>query len=258
MSVIDAQTAPGREQVNKVPGVLIDGNFLAGERKKRGYSQESFCAEFGLSRKVIKEVEANPQKRIQPQTLSSIASALGIEPRELTREFAFPRLLTTSDEILKTNVEIARTAHQFICTTGSRSRDTEYLDAIENSVSAHPNLAYFRILFDTPVTPQMVKHLRRIIAIRNAGEEPRLSISVGIYSNPKTYPSEATTCLNERTALFVLPSINGAWRYDTAVVFDEPSVVQGWRRWIEEMYRVGKSIKTLADVARFEREHRGF
>jgi len=37
-------------------GVLIDGNFLAAERKKRGYSQESFCAEFGLSRKVIKEV----------------------------------------------------------------------------------------------------------------------------------------------------------------------------------------------------------
>jgi transcriptional regulator with XRE-family HTH domain len=257
MRKTDAENASsGEPSVERIPGVLIDGNFLAAERKKQGYSQESFCAEFGLSRKVIKEVETNPQRRIQPQTLSAIASALGVQPRGLTREFSSPRLVTTSEDILRTNLEIVRTAGKFICATGSRSRDSEYLGAIEQVVATSPSLAYFRILFGTPATPQMMKHLRRIMEIRNAGEEPRQSISVGIYASVRTYPSEATICLNERMALFVLPSINGAWRYDTAVVFEDPAVIEGWRRWIEEMYRAGEPIETLADIATFEKEHR--
>jgi len=240
----------------RTPGVLIDGDFLAAERKKRGYSQESFCVEFGLSRKVIKEAESNPRRRIQPQTLSAIAAALGIQPRDLTLEFSAPRLLTTPAEILKTNLEIVRAASKFLCTTGSRSRDGEYLGAIEQAVMQNPSLAYFRILFGTPMTPQMMRHLRHIIDIRNANEEPRQTISIGVYASVRTYPSEATICLNERMALFVLPSIHGAWRYDTAVVFEEPTVIEGWHRWIEEMYRAGKPIETLAGIAKLEREYR--
>jgi len=57
-------------------------------------------------------------------------------------------------------------------------------------------------------------------------------------------------------ALFVLPSIHGAWRYDTAVVFEEPAVIEGWHRWIEEMYRAGRPVETTADVTKFEKEHR--
>src|ERR1700722_16630085 len=106
MGDIDIETASSHDAVpERVPGVLIDGNLLAAERKRRGYSQQSFCAEFGLSRKVIKEVESNPRRRIQPQTLSAIASALGIQPRDLTLEFSAPRMLTTSGEILETNME---------------------------------------------------------------------------------------------------------------------------------------------------------
>jgi transcriptional regulator with XRE-family HTH domain len=252
-----AQTAPNPESGRgRAPGVLIDGEFLAAERKKRGYSQVSFCTEFGLSRKVIKEAESNPRRRIQPQTLSAIAGALGVQPRDLTLGFSAPRLLTTPDEILKTNLKIVRAASTFLCTTGSRSRDNEYLDAIEQSVTKNPSLAYFRILFGTPMTPQMVRHLRRIIDIRNSNEESRQTISIGIYASVRTYPSEATICLNERMALFVLPSIHGAWRYDTAVVFEEPAVIEGWHRWIEEMYRAGNPIGTPADIARLEREYK--
>ena len=251
------ETASGPEwSGGRTPGVLIDGDFLAAERKKRGYSQESFCAEFGLSRKVIKEAESNPRRRIQPQTLSAIAAALGIRPRDLTLEFTAPRLLTTPEEILKTNLEIVGTASKFLCATGSRSRDSEYLDAIEQRISKDPSFAYFRILFGTPLTPQMVRHLRRIVAIRESNEEPRQPISIGVYASLRTYPSEATICLNERMALFVLPSIHGAWRYDTAVVFEEPAVIEGWHRWIEEMYRAGKPIGTLAEITKLEREYR--
>ena len=251
------ETASGPERsAPRASGVLIDGSFLAAERKRRGYSQESFCEEFGLSRKVIKEAESNPYRRIQPQTLSAIASALGIRPRDLTLEFSAPRLLTTPDEILTTNLEIVRAASKFLCATGSRSRDSEYLDAIEQRVTENPSLAYFRILFGTPLTPQMVRHLRRMIGIRDGNEEPRQTISIGVYTSVRTYPSEATICLNERTALFVLPSIHGAWRYDTAVVFEEPSVIEGWHRWIEEMYRAGKPISMAAEITKLEREYR--
>ena len=257
MHNMDAETTPSHDLVRgRAPGVLIDGNFLAAERKRRGYSQQSFCAEFGLSRKVIKEVESNPRRRIQPQTLSAIASALGIQPRDLTLEFSAPRLLTTPDEILKTNLEIVRTARKFLCATGSRSRDSQYLDAIEKCVAENPLLSYFRILFGTPMTPQMVSHLKRMVELRNGNEQLRQAISIGVYASVRTYPSEATICLNERMALFVLPSIHGAWRYDTAVVFDEPAVIEGWHRWIEEMYRTGRRIETTADITKFEKELR--
>jgi transcriptional regulator with XRE-family HTH domain len=257
MGEIGIGTASGPERsAGRAFGVLIDGNFLAAERKRRGYSQESFCEEFGLSRKVIKEAESNPHKRIQPQTLSAIAAALGIRPRDLTLEFSAPRLLTNADEILTTNLEIVRSANKFLGATGSRSRDSEYLNAIEQRVTEDPSLAYFRILFGTPLTPQMARHLRRIIAIRDSNEEPRQTISVGVYASVRTYPSEATICLNERTALFVLPSIHGAWRYDTAVVFEEPAVIEGWHRWIEEMYRAGKPIATPAEITKLERDYR--
>jgi len=106
------------------------------------------------------------------------------------------------------------------------------------------------------MTPQMVRHLRRMIDIRDGNEEPRQTISIGVYASVRTYPSEATICLNERMALFVLPSIHGAWRYDTAVVFEEPAVIEGWRRWIEEMYRAGKPIVTFADITKLEREYK--
>ncbi len=251
------ESASGPERsAGRPSGVLIDGNFLAAERKKQGYSQESFCEEFGLSRKVIKDAESNPHKRIQPRTLFTIASALGIKPRDLTLEFSAPRLLTTSEEILKTNLEIVGAASKFLCATGSRSRDGEYLDAIEQRVTENPSLAYFRILFGTPLTPQMVQHLRRIIDIRDGNEEPRQTISIGVYASVRTYPLEATICLNERMALFVLPSIHGAWRYDTAVVFEEPAVIEGWHRWIEEMYRAGKPISSTAEITKLEREYR--
>jgi len=254
MPQIDANIPSEADLVGeRIPGVSIDGSFLAAERKRRGYSQASFSAEFGISRKVIKDIESNPHKRIQPQTLSAIASALGISTRELSREFARPRLLTSSEELVRTNLEIVRSARKFICATGSRSRDTEYLEAIEQSVSLNGSLAYSRILFRTAITPQMVKHLRRMIDIRNTGDEPRQSVSIAIYDSVRTYPLEATMCLNENKALFVLPSINGAWRYDTAIVFEEPTVIEGWRRWIEEMYRAGESIKTAAQLAKFER-----
>ena len=245
---VDREPAGGRAL-----GVLIDGKFLAAERKRLGYSQDAFCAEFGLTRKVIKDIESNPQKRVQPQTLAAIAAALGVQPRALTRGFAPARLLTTSAELVRTNLEIVGTAKEFIHATGSRSRDNAYLGEIERAVETNPSLAYFRILFETPISPQMVKHLRRILEIRNAGEEPRETISLGIYANTRTYPSEATICMNERMALFVLPSIHGAWGYDTAMVFEDPIVIAGWRRWIEEMYRAGEPIKTAAQLAKLER-----
>lgn len=236
--------------------MLIDGKMLASERKRRGYSQVAFCNEFGLSRKVIKEVESNPQRRIQPQTLSAISIALGIQPQQLSRELVPPRLLTTSEAILNTNLEIVRTAKKFIYTTGSRSRDSDYLALIESSIEKSSSLSYLRVLFGTPATTQMIKHLRRVIEIRNGNAEPRESISIGIYTSTRSYPSEATICLNERMALLVVPSIHGAWRYDSAVVFEELSVIEGWRRWIEEMYRVGEPIQTLAQIAKFEKVYR--
>src|SRR6202040_4348311 len=108
-----------------------------------------------------------------------------------TLEFSAPRLLTTPEEIVKTKLGVVQGAGEFLCATGSRSRDNDYLDAIEQSVTKNPSLAYFRILFGTPMTPQMVRHLRRIIDIRNSTEESRQTISIGIYASVRTYPSEA-------------------------------------------------------------------
>src|SRR5579872_5914874 len=92
------------------PGVLVDGAVIARERKRRGFSQASFATEFGISRKVIKEIESNPRRRVQPQTLAAVAAALGLKPHALAAEGAPPRLLTSAAEILATNLEIVRSA----------------------------------------------------------------------------------------------------------------------------------------------------
>jgi hypothetical protein len=54
--------------------------------------------------------------------------------------------------------------------------------------------------------------------------------------------------MNERQALIVLPAIEGNWGYSTAVVFEQQTVVKGWKIWIESIFNMHPHIERPTEV----------
>jgi hypothetical protein len=127
------------------------------------------------------------------------------------------------------------------------------LSKIEEIITARPELSHIRIVFGTPITKQILEHIERLVALKSGGEDRFGKLMLARYENPNLYPAEAAVCMNEKKALYVLPSITGAWRYDTAIVFEDPKVIEGWQRWIEEMYRSGFPVETSEAFSELKR-----
>jgi transcriptional regulator with XRE-family HTH domain len=229
-------------------GVLLDGNGIRRRREKLALSREDFCAKHKFSIKAIKEIENDPLHRVHLRTLQQLALVFNVSPAELTREIPPPVLLTRHEDIVRLNLEIVESANEFIYATGSRSRDKRYLDTLEKKLVEFPKLVHYRVLFDKPFKRVFQDHLRNLLKLRvptNHIDGPQ-TLAITIYKNEKkNFPQEAALCLNEKKALIVIPSISGTWAYDTAVLFEDTKVIEGWRRWIETMYMNGEKVETL-------------
>jgi HTH-type transcriptional regulator, competence development regulator len=69
-----------------MPGEIdIDGSRLKRWRRQRALSQQDLERMTGVAQSTISRLEAN-QRPARPSTVRKLASALGVEPRELMKE----------------------------------------------------------------------------------------------------------------------------------------------------------------------------
>jgi hypothetical protein len=154
------------------------------------------------------------------------------------------RLLRTPEELLKFNMEIVDHAEEVLYVTGSRSRDTKYLDAIEKKLQASPALVHYRVLFGPPHHKSLHQHLLNLLTMRDPKDYTygKKTICLGLYDN-SLRQFETFILGNEREALVILPSLSGVGEYNTAIVFTGIDDVKGLHNFVKQLYTASEEIE---------------
>jgi hypothetical protein len=183
-----------------------------------------------------RQAELRPEDSTRPAAPSGAATGEGIA------------LIRSNDELVAALLDIVETADHCLATAGSRSRDPDYLGAIERIVEKR-GIAHYRVLCGPPHWSILKDHLQRLLEIEAAdpvGGNRRMFI--GVVSDFSREP-ERFLCANEHRAVVVLPSLNGVERYDTALRLDGAEYGMAYVRLVQELYAGALRIETASDVA---------
>lgn len=159
------------------------------------------------------------------------------------------RLSRTSEELMQLNMYIVNSAEEILYTTGSRSRDKKYLDAIEQKLQLSPRLVHYRVLFGPPHHESLRNHLLNLLSIRSPHDRAYgyKTIFLALYDN-SLKQFETFILGNEREALVILPSLSGIGEYNTAIVFTGIDDVNGLRNFVKQLYTSGDPIELVAKI----------
>lgn len=229
----------------------INAKRLLQLRLGKALSRENFAKSCGVSSRRLAFWEENHGMPIQLAALGKLAKGCSCDPSELMLTEEPPRLVTNVAELIATNIAIVGEAQEFLYVTGSRSRDADYLGAIQSRLEEIPTLIHRRVLFGPPRTTEMRNHIEALLKIGAMAAKYVTGIErmiIGVYEDDRNFPPEAAICMNERRALIVLPSVESSWAYSTAVVFEQQSVVRGWKNWIESICAGVDAIVSAADI----------
>ena len=110
-------------------------------------------------------------------------------------------------------------ARECLVVTGSRSRDTGYLEAIETCLQERPALACYRVLFGPPHHQVLKDHLIRLLHLRDPGDRSLgfKTLHIGIVEDTEGSP-ERFFCASERMAVVPIPSLTSHEAFDSGVV----------------------------------------
>lgn len=233
----------------------VNGTRLARMRVLKGLSQEQLAEKIGVAVKTLRNWETRPGQTIHPPHLKQLADYFECPPATLLKDGRAPTVVRTARDLVAENIAIVQAAREFLYVVGTRSRDEDYLCAIEAAIKNNSNLIHYRILPPTPVSRAMAAHIQRLFEIRSPTESYHAgtqSLYVTRFEDARNYPLECCVCMNEATALLVLPSVNTPFSYDTAIIFEDGDMIEGWKRWIGVMARAGQRIVRSEDVAASE------
>jgi len=142
------------------------------------------------------------------------------------------------------NLRLVEEAREELYTVGSRSRDPDYLKAIETVLAEQGKLRYTRVLFGPPRRQELKDHLLRVRNLRDPADRTHgyRTLDLALFDDPRRQ-IEFNLCGNERRCLVVLPSAAGEiGEYDTAVVFSDPEVVRGYSRLAQALADAGTRL----------------
>jgi len=232
------------------PKIKPDGEAIRRLRLAKGFSLEGLAECTRISLKTIRNLETNPRHECNSSTISELAEFFRVDRAALiARAATAPRTLTTTAEIIRTNIEIASAAKEILLCAGSRSRDAAYMQAIETALKTNPTLIHYRVMAHPPFKAVFQQHLLRLLEIRNPADRSQghKTIHVGIYRDVIHQP-ECAICANETRVLFVLPSINSLGQYDTAIVFDDPRIIDGVLNFGKNLYHMSQPLESCDAV----------
>ena len=245
------QAIIGLQRAAASKGPLVNGARIKQLREEHALSQAELAEKIGSTEKTVGQWETEPEKRIRSESLKALAKFFNVLPKELIYSVGPPRFALQNTDVRDINIHIVESAKEFLYTTGSRSRDGRYLDAIEETLRKNADLVHCRVLFGPPMKQKLKVHLKNLLAIRetrNSGEADIDPLCIAVYQNAATYPAEAAICMNETMALMVLPSASGASKYDTALIVEDRGMITGWRTWVETMIANGQRLSSVGDI----------
>ncbi|MGW5383975.1 helix-turn-helix domain-containing protein [Nocardia sp. NPDC003963] len=160
-----------------------------------------------------------------------------------TRERPDPRLVLTYADLHEAMLEVVDGARDYLVVTGSRSRDTAYLQAIEKALNRRNTLVHFRILFGRPRHRTLTEHLGRLIDLRDPADRSLgvKTLHISMIDNPD-YP-ERFFVASEHAAVAPIPSLTSAESFDCGVVLGAAAGT----RYIEharQLYLCGHKLET--------------
>lgn len=161
------------------------------------------------------------------------------------------RIIRTNDDLTKTLLDIVQEAQEYLVTTGSRSRDLLYLQAIEARLLTTPTLIHYRVLFGPPHWQVLKDHLLRLILLRSPSSRPRgpgQNLFLGIVDDFLREP-ETFICANERHAFVRLPSLTKVESWDTGIELTDPTDARAYCQFVEGVYRASRKIESRRQVA---------
>lgn len=157
------------------------------------------------------------------------------------------RLVRGHRALLDSLLAVVLDAQECLVTTGSRSRDPDYLRAIEDRVASSA-VVHYRVLCGPPHWAVLKSHLLRLQEVRSEsppGGNPR--IMIGLLEDLRREP-EHFICTNERRAILILPSLNGLEHYDTALDLEGREYGTAYVRLVQEMYAASQPVETAEDI----------
>jgi transcriptional regulator with XRE-family HTH domain len=232
--------------MNRACKIKPDGKTILRLRLEKGLGRDEVAQKAGISVKTLRNLETKPGYHSTPLVISCLATYFDVDRSALVeRSLPATSVLTSTADVIQANVDIAGSARDVLLCVGSRSRDASYLRAIEASLEANPKLVHYRVMALPPFKPIFQQHLLRLIEIRDPLDRSHgyKTIRMGIYRDANRQP-ECCVCVNETTALVVLPSISSVGEYNTAMLTNDKRIVDGLINLGKTLYQMSAPLET--------------
>jgi hypothetical protein len=237
-------------QRGKTHGVTLNGAYLA--RLRKGVPISLAAENMRIDKRTLEKAERPQTIRYDRALL--IAKYYKKDLEELLDEPSHPVRTTVSilrsyHDVQEKHFSIAKQARKFLICFGSRARDVQYLNAIEDSLKNYPSLTYSRILFHPPFHQVLQDHLLKVLKIRSPYDRSQgfQTLHLCLYKDFMRQP-EINICMNESEANLVLPSMHIPGTYDTSMVLSDSQAIKAWQILANDLYRSGTPIESAEDV----------
>lgn len=169
---------------------------------------------------------------------------------EMPNARATPRLLATFSELRAAMLATVSGARECLVVTGSRSRDADYLAAIENILAERPSLACYRVLFGPPHHQALKDHLVRLLELRDPDDRSLgvKTLHIGLIGDTERSP-ERFFVASERMAVVPIPSLTSHEGFDSGVELGESAA----RRLLDhgrQAYAAAVKVETIEQASR--------
>lgn len=156
-------------------------------------------------------------------------------------------IVDSSTDLERELKRIVDDAKETLVTTGSRSQNKGYLDAIEARLRAEPKLVHYRILFGNPRHQVFKDHIKQLLAMRDpAGRSLGYkTLYICLIAATQT---EWFVVANESRALVIIPSLNTAGALDSAIIFANKSQATSFIQYVKQLYPSGSRIEDPASA----------
>ncbi|MFD8559658.1 XRE family transcriptional regulator [Streptosporangium canum] len=129
-----------------------------------------------------------------------------------------PELLAGFPDLRRAMLATVSEAQQCLVVMGSRSRDGEYLQAIEQTLTIRPHLVFYRVLYGPPHHQVLKDHLLRLLELRDPDDRSLgvKMLHLGLVED--LMAPERFFIASEHHAVVPIPSLTSHEAFDSGVL----------------------------------------
>ena len=158
------------------------------------------------------------------------------------------RLVAGFRDLQRAMLGTVTSARECLVVTGSRSRDGEYLAAIERVLAERPGLIHYRVLFGPPHHRVLKDHLMRLLELRDPQDRSRGVKTLHLGLVVDQWVPERFLCACEQGAVVPIPSLTSHEAFDSGVVLGAGPAVRLLDHG-RQVYASARRIESADEVA---------